>query len=89
MENKEKLVMELAPQIEKMVEERLESRITHRVVMAIIEKLEEDFYPPEDMIKPEFIKSVEEAEKRIKSGKSIVFKNKGDLESWLNKIRDE
>lgn len=73
MENKEKLALELAPRIEKMVEERLESRITHKVVSAIIEKLEEDFYPPEEMIKKEFIKEVEEAENRVKQGKCKTY----------------
>ncbi|TRZ54705.1 hypothetical protein D4Q76_01805 [archaeon] len=73
MENKDKLAMELAPRIEKIVEERLESRITHNVVKAIIEKLEEDFYPPEEMIKKEFIREMEEAENRIKQGKCKTY----------------
>ena len=31
---------------------------------------EEQFYPPEEMFREEFVKSVEEAEKGIKEGKS-------------------
>ena len=31
---------------------------------------EEQFYPPEEMFREEFVKSVEEAEKEIKEGKS-------------------
>ncbi len=73
MENKEKLIMELATRVEKMVEEKLESRITHKVVSAIIEKLEEDFYPSEDMIKKEFVMEVKEAENRIKQGKCKTY----------------
>ena len=34
---------------------------------------EEQFYPPEEMFRVEFVKSVEEAEKRVKEGKSQDF----------------
>lgn len=34
---------------------------------------EEQFYPPEEMFREEFIKSVEEAEKRVKEGKAKSF----------------
>lgn len=80
--NKEKLAAELAPEVERLVEER----IKFRIVQSIVDTLEENFYPPEEMFKQEFVKSVEEAEKRVKGGKSLKFKSKEELEYWLNKL---
>jgi hypothetical protein len=50
-----------------------EEKIRYRVVRSIINALEEQFYPPEEMFREEFVKSVEEAEKEIKEGKSKRF----------------
>ncbi len=83
--NKDKLAMELAPKVEKMIEER----IKFKIVQSIVDMLEENFYPPEEMFRPEFIKSVEEAGKRVKGGKSLKFKNAEDLEAYLNKLGEE
>ncbi len=58
----EQLVEQLAP--------RIEERIRYKIVRSIIDALEEQFYPPEEMFREEFVKSVEEAEKEIKEGKS-------------------
>ncbi len=55
------------------LEKRLEERITHKIVKRITDVLEEEFYPPEEMIREEFIKEVEAAEDRIKQGKSKVL----------------
>ena len=73
MVEEEQLVERLVP--------RIEEKIRYRVVRSIINALEEQFYPPEEMFREEFVKSVEEAEKEIKEGKSKrysydEFKNK-------------
>lgn len=83
-ENKEKLAAELAPKVEKLLEER----IKFKIVQSIVDTLEERFYPPEELLNPEFVKSVEAAEKRVKSGESVKFKNREDFESFLNKLAD-
>jgi lipoate-protein ligase A len=62
MVEEEQLVERLVP--------RIEEKIRYRVVRSIINALEEQFYPPEEMFREEFVKSVEEAEKAIKEGKS-------------------
>ena len=62
----EKLIEKLAPKIEE--------RIRYRIVRSIIKVLEEEFYPPEEMFREEFIKRVEDAEKRVKEGKAKSFK---------------
>lgn len=51
--------------------------------------MEEQFYPPEEMIKEEFIKETEEAEKRVKEGKSKSFKNTEELNEFLEKLKHE
>jgi len=59
--DEERLIERLAP--------RLEERMRYRVVESIIDTLEEEFYPPEDMIREEFIRKVEEAEQRVREGR--------------------
>ncbi|MFV9677654.1 MAG: DUF2683 family protein [Methanosarcinales archaeon] len=59
------LVERLAPLIEE--------RIRYKIVRSIIDALEEQFYPPEEMFRAEFVKRVEEAEKRVKEGKSTRY----------------
>ncbi|NKQ39872.1 MAG: hypothetical protein HF967_10535 [Methanosarcinales archaeon] len=48
----------------------IEERIKYRVVKSIINALEGQFYPPEEMIKEEFIKNIKAVEQEIKEGKS-------------------
>ena len=60
-DNDEKLVARLAPLIEE--------RIRYRIVQSIIEVLEEQLYPPEEMFREAFIKRVEDAEKEINKGR--------------------
>lgn len=67
--NEKKLLKHITPKIEEKIEERLK----YRIVQSIIDALEEQFYPPEGMIREEFIKEVEEAEKEIKKGKCKVY----------------
>ncbi|MQY54222.1 MAG: hypothetical protein GH149_02880 [Methanosarcinales archaeon] len=62
MVNEGELVERLAPLIEE--------RIRYKIVRSIIDALEEQFYPPEETFREEFVKRVEEAEKRVKEGKS-------------------
>ena len=56
------LVERLAPMIEE--------RVRYKVVRSIIDTLEEQCYPPEEMFREEFIKRVEDAEKNALAGKS-------------------
>lgn len=64
---------------------RIEERVQHRIIQNIIDALEEQFYPPEEMIREEFIKSVEEAEKE--GGK--VFKDLKELKKYLESLAGE
>ena len=43
----------------------MEERVRYKVVRSIIDTLEEQCYPPEEMFREEFIKRVKEAGKRI------------------------
>ncbi len=70
--------MELASEVERLVEER----IKFKIVQSIVDTLEENFYPPEEMFNQEFIRSVEQAEKE----KGKVFKNKEELEKYLDSL---
>lgn len=82
----------------KMVDERelierlaplIEERIRYKIVRSIIDALEEQFYPPEEMLRDEFIKSVEEAEKRVKEGKARFFKDADELNVFLEGLKSE
>jgi len=53
MIEEEELVGRLAPKIEE--------RIRYKIVRSIVDALEEQCYPPEEMFREEFIKRVEEA----------------------------
>jgi lipoate-protein ligase A len=78
-EEEQKLVERLAP--------ILEERIGYRILRNIIDALEEQFYPPEEMIREEFVKSVEEAEKRVKEGKAKSFKDADELNAFLESLK--
>ena len=81
MVEEEQLVERLAP--------RIEERIRYRVVRSIIDALEEQFYPPEEMFRDEFVKSVKEAEKRVKEGKAKSFKDADGLNAFLESLKSE
>jgi hypothetical protein len=72
--DEEELVERLAP--------RIEERIRYKIVRSIIDALEEQFYPPEEMFREEFVKSVEEAEKE--SGR--IFKDREELKEYLESL---
>ncbi|MEM2726942.1 MAG: hypothetical protein QXV61_01625 [Archaeoglobaceae archaeon] len=55
------------------IAERVEEKIRYRIIRSIIEALEEEFYPPEDLFSDEFVKEVELAEKEVKEGKSRIY----------------
>jgi len=52
---------------------RIEEKVRYDVVQSIIGVLEEQFYPPEEMIREEVIKEIEEVEKEVAEGKSKVY----------------
>jgi len=81
MVEEEQLVERLAP--------RIEERIRYRVVRSIINALEEQFYPPEEMFREEFIERVKEAEKRVKEGKARSFKDANELNEFLESLKTE
>jgi transcriptional regulator CtsR len=74
--NEEELLERLVP--------RVESRISSKIVQRIIDALKEELYPPEDMIREEFVKEIEEAEKE----KGKTFKNIVELESYLKGLAE-
>lgn len=63
--DEEELVKHITPKIEE--------RVRFEVIQSIINALEEQCYPPEEMIREEFIKEVKEAEKRVKLGESKTY----------------
>ena len=51
---------------------------------SIVDALEEEFYPPEEMFRDEFVKRVEEAEKE--GGR--VFKDQEELKEYLERLAE-
>jgi len=74
--NEEELLEILVP--------RVESRISSKIVQRIIDALREELYPPEDMIREEFVNEIEEAE----TEEGITFKNINELESYLKGLAE-
>ncbi len=79
---------ELASRIAPLVEKKIEARMKHRIVQSIVDALDEQFYPPEDMIRDEFVKEVHDSGKRIKQGECKSFKNSDELRDYLGKLRE-
>ncbi len=73
----------LEREIIKQIAPKIEERIKFEVVKTITDALEEQFYPPEEMIREECVKEIEEAEKE----KGKVFSNKEELEQYLENMR--
>ena len=67
----------------------MDERIRYNAVRSIIDTLEVQCYPPEEMFREEFIKRVEEAEKRVKEGKVISFKDADEPNAFLESIESE
>ena len=74
MISEKELINRIAPQIEE--------RIQYRVVKNLINMLEEEFYPPEDMIRTELIEAVKNADKE----KGIEFKDTSELSAYLDNL---
>lgn len=70
---------ELADRIAPMVEKRIEARIKHRIVQSIVDTLDEQFYPPEEMIKEEYVNKIKEAQKE----EGLIFNNTEELKKHL------
>ena len=81
MIDEEELVKRLAP--------RIEEKIRYKILQSIVDALEEQCYPPEEMFREEFIKSVKEAEKRVKGGNLRSFKDADELDAFLESLKDE
>ena len=65
-------MMELSDEDRKLIERlapMLEDSLKYKIVRSLIDALEETSYPPEEMMREDFIKDIEEAEKDIKKGK--------------------
>ena len=66
----------------KQIKPEIEQMIKIEVVKIVADALEEQFYPPEKMIKKEFIKEVEETSKSVKEGKSELLTFEELQEEW-------
>ena len=59
----------------------LKKELRQEILAEVLDIIRDEFYPPEQKIRTEFIKKVEEAERRVKEGKfskytSIEFENR-------------
>jgi hypothetical protein len=79
--DEEALVERLAPKIEE--------RIRYKIVRSVIDALAEEFYPPEELLREDFVKRVEAAEERVKAGKSRSFKDDNELIAFLERLKTE
>jgi hypothetical protein len=79
--DEEALVERLAPKIEE--------RIRYTIVQSIINALAEEFYPPEEQLREDFVKRVEAAEKRVKAGTARSFKDGDELMAFLERLKTE
>jgi len=53
--------------------------MTKKVTAKVKRKIDENFYPPESAIKPEFIKQVKKAEADIAAGKGKMYNSIDDF----------
>lgn len=77
-EEEQMLVTKLAPV--------LENSLRYKIIRSIIDALEEQTYPPEDMFLEDFISSVEEVEKEIEEGKSRRYSHEEFKRKFLTKM---
>ncbi len=47
----------------------LKRELRQEILIEVLDIIRDEFYPPEEQIRNEFIKKVEEAERRVKEGK--------------------
>ena len=70
-------MMDLSDEDRKLIERIapvLEDNLKYKIVRSIVDALEEKSYPPEEMLKEDFIKNIEKVEKDIKDGKSKKYR---------------
>ncbi len=79
--DEEALVERLAPKIEE--------RIRYKLVRSIIDALAEEFYPPEEQLREDFVNRVEAAEQRVKAGTARSFKDSNELMVFLERLKTE
>ena len=75
--------------VDEMVERlipRIEERVTYKVIQSVIDALEEQFYPPEEMIREELIDEIHDSEKRIERGKGKTLENSNELKRFLDDL---
>lgn len=77
-EEEQILVMKLAPV--------LENSLRYKIIRSIIDALEEQTYPPEDMFQEDFISSIEEVEKEIEEGRSRRYSHEEFKRKFLTKV---
>ena len=68
---------------------RIEERVTYRVIQSVIDALEEQFYPPDEMIREELIDEILDSEKRIERGKGKSLENSNELKRFLDDLKVE
>jgi len=79
--DEEALVERLAPKIE--------ARIRYKLVRSVINAFAEEFYPPEEQLREDFVKRVEAAEQRVKAGTARSFKDGDELMAFLERLKTE
>ncbi len=47
----------------------LKNELRQEILTEVLDIIRDEFYPPEEKIRKEFIRKVEEAERRVKAGK--------------------
>jgi lipoate-protein ligase A len=51
----------------------LKRELRQEILTEVLDIIRDEFYPPEEKIRKEFIKKVEEAERRVKEGKFLKY----------------
>jgi hypothetical protein len=76
------LIRDITPEIERRIEKRLEERMKYRFFNILSRTIEEEFMPPEEMLRPEFIEETEKICEEIKSGKARTYSFEEIKEAW-------
>ena len=73
---------EMIKRITPIIEKSIERKITAHVIETLIDTLEQQNYPPEENIRPDFIEEVKKAEK----GKFKKFKNPEEFRKYMARL---
>jgi hypothetical protein len=79
--DEEAFVERLAPKVEE--------RIRYKLMRSVINALAEEFYPPEEQLREDFVNRVEAAEQRVKAGTARSFKDDTKLMAFLERLKTE